>query len=68
MGLLTSPSPIHLLAVDRPNELISLYPLVMVPVFLVPLAILLHLASLQKLHQAQSTQETVSPPLVRRHA
>ncbi|HSY70093.1 MAG TPA: hypothetical protein VK813_15690 [Edaphobacter sp.] len=68
MGLLTSPSPIHLLAVDRPNELISLYPLVMVPVFLVPLAILLHLASLQKLRQAKSTQETMSEPLVGRHA
>jgi hypothetical protein len=68
MGMLTSPSPIHLLAVDRPNELISLYPLVMVPVFLVPLAILLHLASLQKLRQVQSTQETASQPLVGRHA
>ena len=48
-GLLTSPSPIQMLAFDAPNELISAFPLVMVPVFLVPLSILLHLASLKKL-------------------
>jgi hypothetical protein len=48
-GLLTSPSPIQILSFDAPNELISAFPLVMVPVFLVPLSILLHLASLKKL-------------------
>ena len=48
-GLLTSPSPIQMLSFDAPNELISAFPLVMVPVFLVPLSILLHLASLKKL-------------------
>src|SRR5271170_7190039 len=48
-GFLTSPSPLQLLALDRPNELISSFPLVMIPVFLVPLSVLLHLASLKKL-------------------
>jgi len=48
-GFLTSPSPLQLLALDRPNELISAFPLAMIPVFLVPLSVLLHLASWQKL-------------------
>jgi hypothetical protein len=52
-GFLTSPSPLQLLALDRPNELISSFPLAMIPVFLVPLSVLLHLASLQKLRQVE---------------
>jgi hypothetical protein len=68
MGLLTSPSPIHLLTVDRPNELISLYPLVMVPVYLVPLAVLLHLVSLQKLRHAKPAQEASNQLPVEKHA
>jgi hypothetical protein len=35
--------------VEPPNELITLYPLVLIPVFLVPVSILVHLASLAKL-------------------
>lgn len=53
-GFLTSPSPVQLLALDRPNQLISAFPLVMIPVFLVPLAMLLHLASLHKLRQTET--------------
>lgn len=52
-GLLTAPSPLQRLAFDAPNELISAFPLVMVPVFLVPLSVLLHLASLKKLRQTE---------------
>ena len=52
-GFLTSPSPLQLLALDRPNELISSFPLAMIPGFLVPLFALLHLASWQKLRQAK---------------
>jgi hypothetical protein len=48
-GFLSSPSPIQKFAFDHPNTLITAFPLVMIPVFLVPLAILLHLASLAKL-------------------
>jgi len=52
-GFLTSPSPLQLLALDRPNELISSFPLAMIPAFLVPLSLLLHLASLQKRRQLE---------------
>jgi hypothetical protein len=60
-GFLTSPSPLQLLALDRPNELISSFPLVMIPVFLVPLSVLLHLASLEKLHQTDSKKRDLNP-------
>ncbi len=42
MGALTSPGRAHLLAFGNPNLLISSYPLVMVPTFAVPLALMLH--------------------------
>jgi hypothetical protein len=51
MGFVTSPSPLQLFAFDLPNELVSRFPLVLVPVFLVPLSVLLHLASLAKLRR-----------------
>ncbi len=51
MGFMTSPSPLQLLSFEAPNELISAFPLVMVPVFAVPLSILLHLMSLMKLRR-----------------
>jgi hypothetical protein len=53
-GFLTSSSPVQLLALDRPNELIGAFPLVMIPVFLVPLSLLLHLASLRELRQRET--------------
>jgi hypothetical protein len=40
-----------LFAFDLPNELASQFPLVLIPVFLVPVSILLHLASLTKLRR-----------------
>jgi hypothetical protein len=60
-GFLTSPSPMQLLALDRPNELIGSFPLVMIPVFLVPLSVLLHLASLEKLHQTDPKKRDLNP-------
>jgi hypothetical protein len=42
MGAMASPGRVHLLAFDTPNLLISSYPLVMVPTFAVPLALMLH--------------------------
>jgi len=63
MGFLTSPSPFQLLSLDAPNQLITAFPLVMVPVFAVPLSVLLHLASLAKLHAASS--RGAPPPGVR---
>jgi hypothetical protein len=57
-GFLTSPSPLQLLSFDAPNELISPFPLVMVPVFLVPLSILLHLASMKKLRETVAVRKS----------
>jgi hypothetical protein len=48
-GFLTSPSRFQMFAFGAPNELISAFPLAMIPIFLVPLSIVLHLASLEKL-------------------
>ena len=42
MGAMTSPGRAHLFAIDAPNLLISSNPLVMVPTFAVPLALMLH--------------------------
>src|SRR5215468_1670642 len=42
MGAMTSPGRAHLLAFDAPNLLVTAYPLVMVPTFAVPLALMLH--------------------------
>ncbi len=53
-GVSSSPSLIQVTAFDRPNELISMFPLVLVPAFLVPLWILLHIASLTKLRRADA--------------
>jgi len=51
-GFLTAPSALQMFAFDRPNELISIFPLVLIPTFLVPLAILLHFISLIQLGRA----------------
>jgi|JRHI01.1.fsa_nt_gi hypothetical protein len=51
-GFLTSPSPYQMLAFDRPNELIAQHPFVLVPIFFVPLSIILHGLSLWKLRRA----------------
>lgn len=42
MGAMTSPGRAQLLAFDAPNLLMTAYPLVMVPTFAVPLALMLH--------------------------
>ena len=42
MGIMTSPGRLHILALDTPNFLLSSYPLVMIPTFGVPLALMLH--------------------------
>ena len=55
-GFLTAPSAFQIFAFDRPNELISVFPLVLIPTFLVPLAILLHIISLIQL--GRSTAHT----------
>jgi hypothetical protein len=57
-GVLTSPSPLQQLAFDRPNILISEFPLVLIPTYLVPISILLHIASLWKLPRAAASSAT----------
>jgi len=49
VGFLSSPGPFHTLAIETPNELITAFPLVLVPVFAVPLSVVLHLATLKRL-------------------
>jgi hypothetical protein len=44
LGFLTSPSPFQVAAFDRPSALIAMFPLSLIPVFAVPLSILLHIA------------------------
>lgn len=56
LGFLTSPSPLQMFAFERPSGLIAMFPLSLIPVFAVPLSILLHLASLQKLRQEQKAE------------
>lgn len=49
LGFLSSPGPLQMLSLDSPNVTVSAFPLVMVPVFAVPVSILLHVCSLTKL-------------------
>jgi hypothetical protein len=55
-GALTSPGRAHLLALDAPNLLISSYPLVMVPTFAVPLALMLHGLVLWRLQRETASE------------
>jgi hypothetical protein len=48
-GFLTSPTPLQMLAFDQPNNLVGMFPLVMIPIYGVPLSIVFHIASLTKL-------------------
>lgn len=52
-GVLSSPGPLHVLAADNPNHLITAFPLVLIPLFAVPLSFLLHFAALQRLPQLE---------------
>ena len=54
-GFITSPST--LFSYEPPNELIAIFALVLIPVYLVPLSLLLHLASLAKLDGWLAKQE-----------
>jgi len=54
-GFLSSPTPLQMLAFDRPNTLAGAYPLVLIPVFAVPLSIVLHIATLHRLGQTASS-------------
>lgn len=49
LGFLSSPGPFQKLAFENPNGLVGQYPLVMIPVFAVPLFLILHFLTLRKL-------------------
>ena len=53
LGISTFPRPIQLLPTTPDNLLIAMYPLVMVPLFAVPLSILLHLFTLRILKSSK---------------
>jgi hypothetical protein len=55
MGAMTSPGRPHLLAFEAPNVLITSYPLVMVPTFAVPLALMLHGVVLWRLRRESAS-------------
>ena len=56
-GMITAPSPIQQFAFDLPNELVGSFPLILIPTYLVPLSVLLHLASLTKLRTTAQHME-----------
>jgi hypothetical protein len=61
MGTMTSPGPAHILALEAPNLLISSYPLVTVPTFGVPLALMLHGLVLWRLHRCTAAVGRLAP-------
>lgn len=48
-GVLTSPGPLHIFALETPNLLMSAYPFAIIPAFGVPVWVLLHFFSLRGL-------------------
>ncbi|HKV73311.1 MAG TPA: hypothetical protein VJN95_02230 [Gemmatimonadales bacterium] len=55
-GFLSSPGPLQQLSLGHPNYLAGAYPLVLIPVFAVPLSIVLHAASLGKVGWRQHAE------------
>jgi len=51
-GFLSAPSRFQMFSLNAPDFLIGSFPLVMIPIFAVPLSIVLHLASLTKMSPA----------------
>jgi hypothetical protein len=58
MGAMTSPGRPHLFAFEAPNLLITSYPLVMIPTFAVPLALMLHGLVLWRLRWETATPQS----------
>lgn len=65
-GFLTSPGPLQAFALDAPNELITAWPLALVPAFAVPLSVLLHLVVLRRLKSEMETPADENPSPARR--
>ena len=59
-GFLTAPSPFQVASFGPPNTLIALFPLSLIPVYMVPLSILLHFSSLRRLRNTEERSAAVS--------
>ena len=59
LGFLTAPSPLQLASFDRPSVLVGIFPLSLIPVYMVPLSVLLHFASLRHLQHSEIRDSTV---------
>ncbi len=57
LGFLSSPGAFQALAFGSPNTLITQYPLVLIPLFHVPLSMLLHVVSLQQLRTSRVARD-----------
>jgi hypothetical protein len=54
-GFLSSPSILQQIALDDPNSAITRYPFVLIPTFLVPVSIVLHVYVIHRLRSAAAT-------------
>lgn len=61
-GFLSAPGPLQALALGQPNYLVGQYPLVLIPIFLVPFSILLHIASLLQLSEQRVSNHVSFDP------
>ena len=61
LGFLSSPGRFQMIALGEPNAGISAFPLVMIPIFAVPVSILLHVAVISKLRAARRSGSGVAP-------
>ena len=62
LGVTTNPGRAQLFHTTPTSELVTLFPLVLVPTFLVPLAFTLHVASLWQLLGGSWARSAVGPP------
>jgi hypothetical protein len=60
LGAATSPTPIWPVLLGHPNPLISRLPFVLIPIFAVPLSILLHIVSLRRLSEVARDRQRTS--------
>lgn len=51
---MTAPSLLQPIEVQPTSDLMTVLPMVLIPVYLVPLSIMLHIASLAKLHRSSA--------------
>ena len=61
-GFLTSPSPFQMFAFNSPNTLIVEFPLILIPTFLVPISVMLHIVVFMKMAHGRFPATSFSPP------